>query len=43
MPFFDSLVNELSIPNVFSLQLCGADTSSADESLPTMDGVLVYN
>jgi len=42
-PFFDSLVKELSIPNVFSLQLCGADTRSSDESLPTMDGLLVYN
>jgi len=43
LPFFDSLASELSIiPDMFSLQLCGA-TSSDNESSNVMDGLLVYN
>jgi len=41
MPFFDSLTSELSINDIFSLQLCGTDTSSQNESSNIMDGSLV--
>ena len=43
MPFFDSLTSELSIPDTFSLQLCGTDTSSWNESSDIVDGLLVIN
>jgi len=44
MPFFDSLTSQLpSTPDMFSLQLCGVDTSSPDELSTTMDGLMVCN
>jgi len=42
VPFFDSLTSELPfVPDIFSLQLCGADTSPQNASSDTMDGLLV--
>ena len=44
MPFFDSLTSQLSSVNdIFSLQLCGTDTSSQNETSDIMDGLLVIS
>lgn len=39
-PFFDSLVKQTGIPDVFSLQMCGAGLS-ASTGTNTADGSLV--
>lgn len=33
-PFFDSVVQQLEIPNIFSLQMCGAGLSASTAADP---------
>lgn len=41
-PFFDSVVQQLGIPNIFSLQMCGAGLSASTAADPAR-GSLVSN
>ncbi|XP_061449248.1 beta-secretase 1 isoform X1 [Rhineura floridana] len=41
-PFFDSLVRQTQVPNIFSLQLCGADfPSNNSEALASVGGSMI--